>query len=120
MAQILVIDDSGFQRKSICRIIESFGHQTHQACDGQDALNQLQNLDVDCIFCDLLMPVMNGHEFLEQYALTEGAVPVVVLSADKQETSYDKAMELGAKAMLNKPSKADKIGTALEKVLGAA
>ncbi|MCP3429184.1 response regulator [Opacimonas viscosa] len=117
MAKILVIDDSGFQRRSICKIIESLGHDTIQAENGQDALNQLQTLKVDCIFCDLLMPDVNGHQFLEAYAWKDEAAPVIVLSADKQESSYDMSIELGAKAMINKPAKLDKIEMALSKVL---
>ena len=63
------------------------------------------------------MPDVNGHQFLEAYAWKDEAAPVIVLSADKQESSYDMSIELGAKAMINKPAKLDKIEMALSKVL---
>lgn len=117
MGKILVVDDSSFQRKSICGLIESVGYETVQAKNGQEALERLEESEYDCIFCDLLMPVMNGSEFLEELQKQDTHPPVVILTADKQKTSQENVMELGAIKFLNKPPKAEEISETIKELL---
>jgi CheY-like chemotaxis protein len=116
--KILVIDDSSFQRKTICSIIDSVGHETVQASNGADGLAQLENNDFDCIFCDLLMPNMTGNEFLDHVREKNIQTPVVILTADKQQTSMEKALEQGAAKVLNKPPRAEDIESTIQEVVG--
>jgi CheY-like chemotaxis protein len=117
MARVLVIDDSSFQRKSICEIIKSAGYETQQAKNGEDALEQLKDTKFDCIFCDLLMPKLDGIGFLKIVKAQDLETPVVILSADKQSTTRVTVLELGAKKMLNKPPNVDEITSILTEIL---
>ena len=117
MAKVLVIDDSSFQRKSICKIINDLGHETDQAANGAEGLRFLENTRYDCIFCDLLMPEMDGNNFLEAIGKLENKTPVVILTADKQVSSCAHAKRLGAKDVLNKPPKPEEISEIMAKIL---
>ncbi|MZH03321.1 MAG: response regulator, partial [Nitrospinae bacterium] len=65
MALIQIIEDSSFQRKFISKILEGAGHQVIQAENGKVGLEKLESNDPQVIFCDLLMPELDGFGFLE-------------------------------------------------------
>jgi two-component system chemotaxis response regulator CheY len=67
--KILVVDDSGLQRKLIIQIIRKAGFENEvlEACDGQEAIQKLGTnyQDIGLVLCDWNMPNMSGGEFLE-------------------------------------------------------
>ena len=117
MAKILVIDDSLFQRKKILSIIKGLGHDVSEAENGEQGIEVAQNYQPDCIFCDLLMPVLDGFGFLEKFNSMDLKTPVIMLTADIQDSAKNNCMELGATLFLNKPPKQTDIQGALDKVL---
>ncbi len=117
MAKVLVIDDSGFQRKRICAMITSLGHETTQASDGKAALEVLSGESFDCIFCDLLMPGMDGYAFVCEAKKLNMRIPIVILTADKQETTLSRIRELGVVEVLNKPPKENEIQKIIKYIL---
>lgn len=83
---VLVVEDEPDVRETIKEILEMEGFAVATAENGQEALNLLQQARQPClILLDLMMPVMNGWQFLE--ALKHGhqqlfaATPIVVVSA---------------------------------------
>jgi CheY-like chemotaxis protein len=119
MARILVVDDSIFARLKICNILKSLGHETLEAVDGRDGLQKALTEQPDCICTDLLMPELDGIGFLE--ALREAGLdlPVVVLTADIQETKRLQCLELGAADFIHKPPHAGELSKVMEKVLNS-
>ena len=121
MAKILVIDDSNFQRKKIAQMVSELGHEVSQAKNGKEGSDIIIEKGLhdafDCVCCDLLMPEMGGLEFLAKMKEEASTIPVVILTADKQLTSREEALSLGAKNVLNKPPKVDDLKTAIEKIL---
>ncbi len=119
MARILVIDDSIFARLKICNILKAIGHDTVEAVDGRDGLQKAMTERPDCIFTDLLMPELDGIGLLA--ALQEAGLdlPVVVLTADIQETKRAQCLELGAVDFIHKPPQGRELARAMEKVLGS-
>jgi two-component system chemotaxis response regulator CheY len=81
---ILLIEDDPDIRDSIVDVLESAGRTVVQAVDGLDALSKLEHLDRPClILLDLLMPRMDGLEFLHRLRQHPHApeFPVLVISA---------------------------------------
>lgn len=117
MASILVIEDSQFTRRMITRIIKAAGHEILEAINGWDGVQKAKTHKLDCILLDLLMPEMDGFQVLEALRREKVDVPVIVLSADIQETSHAKCFELGAAAFLKKPPKENEINEAIQKIL---
>jgi len=120
LAKVLVIDDSGFQRKWIVKAVSDLGHNAAEAVNGFEGLKLIDSVNPDCITVDLNMPEMDGIEFLGNLRSRDQAIPVIVITADIQSETKKQCQELGAAAFLNKPFKPDQLGEALEKCLNAA
>ena len=119
MAMVLVVDDSAFQRKKTCRMLERGGYQSCQAEDGQDALRVIEEECPDFIISDLNMPNMSGMELLTAMMEQEIGIPVLVVTSDVQDATREEAMEKGAAGVLNKPLNEDKLRITIEGFLGA-
>lgn len=103
MAQILVIDDSIYQRGQIRRALEPEGHELLEATNGREGLEMVDTSRPDCILLDLIMPETSGLEVLQILHDQRSNVPVIVLTADIQERTRQQCLELGATAFINKP-----------------
>ena len=82
---VLVVEDDPDIRDATAILLEDEGYRVHQAENGQRALDALASEPLPClILLDLMMPVMDGHEFLERMAELDPArakLPVVVMTA---------------------------------------
>ncbi|HVS58540.1 MAG TPA: response regulator [Candidatus Saccharimonadales bacterium] len=98
MANILVVEDDKDLNQAYKIILAKEGHTVEAAFNGEEALEKLQNFQPQLILLDLLMPIMGGLEFLEQYDLPHTNPKVKVLIFTNMETSADvtKAYDLGA------------------------
>jgi len=113
VAKVLIIDDSGFQRKWIAKAVEALGHDTVEAADGQQGLELVEREKPDCITVDLNMPNMDGLQFLANMEGRNQSAPVIVVTADIQADTKTQCEELGARAFVNKPFKPDELQNAL-------
>lgn len=106
MATILIIEDSRFTRSSIVKTLKAHGYDVLEADNGARGLAMIDEHAPDLVISDLLMPEMDGFEFLESLRSRGSTVPVIIMSADIQETTRRRVIELGAKTLLNKPFQA--------------
>jgi PAS domain S-box-containing protein len=88
--QVLVIDDDPNQRDMVSRTLEKEGWVVEEAENGLEGLKMLDIFAPDLILLDLMMPEMDGFQFLTELQKTEQgrAIPVVVVTA-KDLTSED-------------------------------
>ena len=122
MQTILIVDDSGFQRKFLQKALQDGGFQTLEAANGEEALAVAAAERPDAILTDLIMPDMRGLALLEILRERGSEIPIVVLTADIQEPVEAECLELGAARVLHKPIKPAALTDALTEVLslGAA
>ena len=113
MAKILIIDDSAFMRMQLVHILEQGGHDVIQAQNGAQGVRMAAEEKPDCVILDLLMPDMSGMDVMKAFKLKTIDIPVIVHTADIQETTRDACIKLGAKQFLNKPPQEDGILKAL-------
>ena len=66
MARVLVVDDHAANRDLIVALLKYAGHQSLEAADGYLALEQVRAARPDLVICDILMPTMDGYEFVRQ------------------------------------------------------
>jgi CheY-like chemotaxis protein len=80
---VLVVDDEPLVLRIAARALEELGYRVFTAADGQSAVQTFGANRVDAVVLDLVMPVMDGFEFLEelQHRPILSNVPVVVLTA---------------------------------------
>ncbi len=103
MARILIADDSFLQRRILGNILKEEGHETIEAVNGKDALEKAGTESPDCILLDLLMPEIDGFGVLESMREKGLNIPVIIFSADIQDTTRAKCYELGVVDFINKP-----------------
>ncbi|MCG8362237.1 MAG: response regulator [Pseudanabaenales cyanobacterium] len=119
MALILITDDAAFSRRMVRKALQEDGHMVLEAGDGLECLEMLSTHSPECLVLDLLMPEMDGFGVLQALRERGVKIPVVVLSADIQESAHQQCMDLGAYAMLKKPPKAPEIRATIQKALSS-
>jgi len=103
--RVLIVDDSGFSRKTIARILASSPliEVIGTAVDGEEALKKALLLKPDLITLDLEMPRMDGFTFL-RLVMSQSRTAVIVISSRGGEQDVFKALELGAVDFVAKPA----------------
>lgn len=102
---VLVVDDSLSVRKSLQTLLEAKNIRVLTAKDGMEAINILENRNVDLIITDLEMPVMHGYELIHRIRKDERFkdIPIIVLTSRGTKKHQEKAVDLGADGFLVKP-----------------
>jgi twitching motility two-component system response regulator PilG len=114
--KILVVDDSNTIRRSAEIFLKAGKHDVVLAEDGFDALAKVSDCHPDLIFCDILMPRLDGYQtcaIIKRNAQFSN-VPVVMLSS--KDGVFDKARGrmVGAEDYLTKPFTKDQLLKAVE------
>lgn len=99
---ILVVDDEILIRKVIREYLESENYKVLEAENGLDALRVLSSNKVNLIILDIMMPKMDGFACLEEIRKTKD-IPVIMLSAMKEETDKLNSFNLGVDDYVTKP-----------------
>jgi CheY-like chemotaxis protein len=115
---ILVIEDDDVTRMGFARFLTDHGYRVALASSGQGGLDYLQNCNPpDLILLDMLMPEMDGWQFLKYRGGRWASVPVFIVTAIPITTSKW-AASLGACNWLQKPVDADALLEQVGKCLG--
>ncbi len=114
MAKVLIVDDSMFSRSMIKKVVKKVGHESIEAGNGREGLEKIIDEKPDIVFTDLLMPEMDGIGLLESLKEKNLGIPVVVVSANVQDTVRQQCLELGATEFFNKPPDKEKLQKYLE------
>ena len=120
--KVLVIDDSNTIRRSAEIFLKQGGYQVLLAEDGFDALSKVNDHEPDLIFCDILMPRLDGYQtcaIIKRNAKFAD-VPVIMLSS--KDGLFDKARGrmVGSQDYLTKPFTKDQLLQAVEQHRPAA
>ena len=103
--EVLVVDDNSGDVLLICQALteQLFPVRVHVALDGAQALQLLENGQVapDLVILDLNLPKVSGLSFLLRCQLQN---PIVVFSSSNSPDDLRRALELGAKDFVQKPS----------------
>lgn len=120
MPKVLIIDDSGFQRKIITSILEAEGNTVLTAENGRAGFDIAVKESPDLIICDLLMPELDGYGLLKLVRDHKLAIPVLILTSDIQNTTRSECLALGALDVLNKPVKKEILVPVIKDALRSA
>ncbi len=98
MPRILIVEDDRDLNNAYSIILRHEGHEVVEAFDGKEAIDKLAGFKPDLILLDLLMPVMGGLEFLQQWDVLTKHRDVKVLIFTNMENSPEvaEAYKLGA------------------------
>lgn len=102
---ILIVDDRIENLKALSKLLKKNAYQVRSTTSGEDALIYLERNIPDLILLDILMPNMNGYELcktIKNNLLTKG-IPILFISAIKDEIDKVKAFQLGGSDYISKP-----------------
>ena len=116
MATVMIVDDSGFTRRTHRRILESDGHAVVEAETGMAALEGYFVHNPELVFLDLTMPDMSGLDVLTRLKELDPEARVVVISADVQRTTMQLVIESGALEFLAKPVASEELVSAARRL----
>ena len=115
---LLVVEDHPEMMQLISSIVEK-DYRVEKAFNGLDGLHQATELIPDIIISDVMMPRMDGFEFLEQLKsnIRTSHIPVIMLTARADMVSKIEGLEKGAEAYLTKPFSKPELLVRLKKLL---
>ena len=117
---VLVVDDSASMRALVSGTLKGLGFQTHEAGNGQEALERMKTMrTVDLIVTDLNMPVMDGITFVQNVRKLVALkyVPVLLLTTETRTEHKDKAKAAGATGWLTKPFDPKQLTAVVQRLL---
>uniref|UniRef100_A0A6B2L196 Histidine kinase n=1 Tax=Arcella intermedia TaxID=1963864 RepID=A0A6B2L196_9EUKA len=124
--KLLVIDDCMTIRKMTQRLLQKLGHENVDIAEnGKDGLELLKKSSYSLVFCDFLMPVMNGVECVRAYREWEKGQPdlakrtvIVGMSANAEPNDVQNAQNNGMDEFCVKPITLSKLKEVIERMLG--
>ena len=112
----VVDDDEGF-RDALQLLLRTFGFQVEAFASGKEFLQSSRLEAVGCVILDLAMPDMNGLEVQQQLAARCPQIPVVFITANRDDYLGQCASATGALAVLRKPANDEKLVGLLREAL---
>src|SRR5487761_50913 len=104
----LVVDDSVFARKSLAKMIDTFGGElAGEAGDGCTAITEYTRTKPDIVLMDITMPQMEGIEAVERIVRQHPEARIVMVSSVGYQDNILAALQKGARHFVQKPVKPD-------------
>ena len=116
---VLVVDDDEKTCKALARIVERFGCRVRQATGGQEGLQLVRQETPNMILLDLLMPDMNGAQFLAALRQTHPDLPVVIVTGYPDSELMKEAAQYAPLMLLGKPVEAEMLERTVRTLVGA-
>lgn len=102
MSKLLVVDDDPNIRELIVHFMKNEGFDVYEASDGLEALTKLDNVKVDIVILDVMMPNMDGWELCSELR-KHYDIPLLMLTVNGDTSQKVKGFQLGADDYLVKP-----------------
>jgi len=116
MNTILVVDDKASVRQLLQDYLREQGFEVVVASNGREALYSARHSRPDLILLDIMMPEMDGFEFLRRHR-QEKNTPVIIITAREEETDAVLGLELGADDYVIKPFRMRELVSRIRAVL---
>ena len=117
--KLLITDDSRMARKMMKKSIQDIiGDEIEllEACNGQEAVDTYREHKPNICFMDLTMPILDGFEATKVICEYDNNAKIIIVSADIQEGSMEKAKASGALGFIKKPISSENLLKMLEKL----
>ena len=111
--RILIVDDIYTNRILLKELVRSSGHEVVMAENGKQAIEILERENIDLVFMDIEMPVMNGIEttnyIRSELAFPLNAIPIIALTAHNPDLFFEDYVNVGFDELITKPYSVEKI-----------
>jgi CheY-like chemotaxis protein len=119
MTKILIAEDNAVNRELLREFLETREYTVFEACDGQEALQQIEATQPDILLLDLGMPVLDGYATIRKIRENRklDGLPVVAVTAYAMRGDREKVMESGFNGYLSKPVNPTELYQQLDRLL---
>ena len=116
---LLIVDDHQLIIDGLIGILkeEKIIGEIYSAVNGEDAIEQVRNKQVDCILMDISMPKINGHDATKLIKQEKPDIKIIVVSMFSDASVVIKLLKAGADAFIVKNAGKDEVLRAIEKVI---
>lgn len=118
--KVLVVEDDSSVRTFLNRVmVKYFSAEVIEAENGKIGLEKLESEEIDFVFLDIAMPVMNGHEFLKEVRKNSKFkdLPVIIVSANSERELVGDLITLGITDYLVKPIEYRTVKARIENII---
>ncbi len=117
---ILTVDDSASMRQMISFTLKGAGYEVVEAVDGRDAIEKMENYQVQMLITDINMPNLDGIELVRKVRMhaVYRFIPIILLTTESQDTKKQEGKAAGATGWIVKPFKPDQLLNVVRKVIG--
>jgi two-component system chemotaxis response regulator CheY len=116
--RFLVVDDSVFARKNLCKMVQAFGGEiAGEAGDGLAAIAEYASTHPDIVLMDITMPKMEGIEAVEHIVRDHPEARIVMVSSVGYQDNILSALQKGARHFVQKPVKPEALYEIIRYVL---
>ena len=121
-ATILYVEDDPNNRNLVRRVLEADGYQLLDAPNANQALNSLQNNQIDLILMDINMPEMDGYSLTAQIRASAryAKIPIVAITANVMRGDRERSLKAGCDGYIQKPIDIDLLSQQVERFLRSA
>ncbi len=119
--KILIVDDIFINRVLLTEIVTEIGSEYIEAKNGKEALQVIQNENIDLVLMDIEMPVMNGFETTAAIRKLPNPLcdlPIIAITAHDPHSFFEEYHEAGFNELISKPYTVEKISRLLKKFYG--
>ena len=109
MIKILIIEDDTSLSQLYSIVLKNAGFETWQAANGEEAWDILDRVSIDLVITDIMMPVMDGYEFVKLLRKENPVMPVLMITAKDDMPSKSKGFLLGTDDYMTKPIELDEM-----------
>ena len=109
MFSILVCEDDFAIKTMISTKLKQENYSVYTAQNGQEALNLMEKQQIDLVISDIMMPEMDGYEFVQTLRETKHTLPILMITAKSQLESLEAAFKLGVDDYMVKPLRLEEL-----------
>lgn len=105
MIKVLIAEDNAVNRELLRELLEARGYAVDEACDGQAALQMMEQARPDILLLDIGMPVLDGYVLVRKIRENPrlAVLPVLAVTAYAMQGDREKILNSGFDGYLSKP-----------------
>jgi excisionase family DNA binding protein len=115
---VLIVDDEERVRNALARMVEQLGCRARQAKNGVVGLELVRDEAPDLVLIDLMMPDMNGPQFMEELRIDHPRLPVIIVTGYPDSELMRQASQHAPVMLLSKPVERNLLESTLHTLMG--
>jgi CheY-like chemotaxis protein len=119
MIKVLIAEDNVVNRELLRELLEARGYSVVEACDGEEALHAIEQMQPDILLLDIGMPKLDGFAVMSKIRENPclGRMPVLAVTAYAMRGDREKILNAGFDGYISKPVNSRSLGEEIDRLL---